>query len=102
MTARSPWPSKTATRRNSSPNFPISPSLASFGKKVTLLEPMDSDEKTLSLALAAHPGWMSEDFLKAVTGIATAPLALLLEDLAKQGKILRGEDERPYWRIADP
>ncbi|MCE9624388.1 MAG: hypothetical protein K8R69_02875, partial [Deltaproteobacteria bacterium] len=63
---------------------------------------MESDEKTLTLALAAHPGWMSEDFLKAVTGVDAGRLGFLLEDLAKQGKILRGEDERPYWRMSDP
>lgn len=63
---------------------------------------MDSVEKTVSRALAAHPGWMSAAFLQAVTGIEGSALEGALHSLLAEDKALRSGGEPPYWRWADP
>ncbi len=63
---------------------------------------MDSVEKTVSRALAAHPGWMSAAFLQAATGVEAAALEKVLRSLLDGGKALRSGGEPPYWRWADP
>lgn len=63
---------------------------------------MDTPEKSVAQALAAHPGWMSGAFLQAGTGLEEGPLKAALDRLKGEGRAVPSEGDPVYWRWANP
>ncbi|MFO1463734.1 MAG: tetratricopeptide repeat protein [bacterium] len=63
---------------------------------------MSTESFTIAQALAAHPGWMSGNFLHFIAGGDRVLMGTALEVLERAGKVERSQEHPPYWRWADP
>ncbi len=63
---------------------------------------MSSEDFSVSQALAAHPGWMSGNFIHFIAGGDHLKMAASLEALERAGKVERSPDRPPFWRWLDP